>query len=620
MYPTSIFEIIDKSDIPVINESETIQPLFMLGFSSEKGPEDLRIIKGNTFNKLYGDDISFAKHGQPLLQAALIASKGGTILGKRVVADDATLANMVVIAKVKTKNVQKINALGQPLYYKDKQKKEETTEKGEEDSLNEKVMVDVAYIEYECKSILKAKNLQDIESAIGKDPELQDKEDGTFIYPLFIISDNGRGISNKRFRISPDYTTSKYADYMTYVFSVIEKNKTIESFTFTMNPDVIEAGVNRAIDNVIKTSSNQLVAKLFEANLYAFIEKVADLSKNSIDYCVNNDLLFGRDRKGNYAPNIRVNLDEKEKGANLSYTYGINLQNGTNGNFGNAPFGTEQYEEQLVKLFNGTFTNEIYDVDNYKIDLIVDANYPNKVKRAIESFADFREDFMYIRDMGLKVKNIDEIMNDNLENSASRYCATYHTSYDIIDPYTKKQISVTIGYSLSRLLMDHFKNGRNRPLAGQLYNMTIPEAIEGTVNFLPKITPSYDHKDALYAARINYASYFDGVLTLETLFTSQEKDTQFSYINNVLAIQEVIKAVRTRCPKTRYSFIDGEDLEKYKEDVESVLNKFTNNFLQLKMVYTKDESMLSNKIYYASLQVKFRNFVQTEHFKIYALS
>lgn len=612
MYPTSIFEIIDNSDSPAIAATETVQPLFMLGFSSEKGPEDLRLVKGSIFNKLYGDDISFAKHGQPLLQAALIASNGGTILAKRVVAEDSTLANIAVIAKVKSKEVQKTNALGEPLYT-DSDTEQETTESDG----NTPIMITVADIVYECKSVENAKNLETIKTAIERDTDLEGTLNSTFVYPLFILADNGRGVSNKRFKISPDYNTSKYADYMTYVFSTIEKNKTVESFTFTMNPDVIEAGANKAIDNVIKTSSNQLVAKLFEANLYAFIEKVAEISKNTVEYCVNNDLLFGRDKRGNLMPSVNVDLDG---GANLSYSYGINLENGTNGEFGTAPFGTEAYKQQLVELFNGTFSNEIYDVDNYKIDLIVDANYPDDVKRAIESFADFREDLVYIRDMGLGVKTIDEIIANNAQNTASKYCATYHTSYDIIDPYTKKQIGVTIGYSLTRLLIEHFKNGRNRPLAGQLYNMVIPEAIEGTVNFLPKVTPAYDQKETLYEARINYASYFDGVLTLETLFTSQEKDSQFSYINNVLAIQEVVKAIRTRCPKTRYSFIDGEDLEKYKEDVETVLNKYSNNFLQLKMVYTKDEAMLSNKIFYASLQVQFRNFVQTEYFKIYALS
>lgn len=612
MYPRTIFEIIDNSEIPAIAATDIVQPLFMLAFSSEKGPESLRLTKGSTFNKLYGDDISFAKHGQPLLQAALIASNGGTILAKRVVAEDSTLANIAVIAKVKAKEVQKTNSKGE-LLYTDNATKEETTNKAEG---NTPIMITAAEIVYECKSVEDMKDLESVKTEIEKEADSKGEKDSTFVYPLFIIADNGRGVSNKRFKISPDYNTSKNAEYMTYIFSTIEKNKVTESFTFSMNPDVIEAGFNKSLDNGIKRLSNQLVSKLFESNVYAFVEKVAEISKNSVEYCVNNDLLFGRDRRGNLVPSVVVDL---KNGANLSYTYGINLENGSNGDFGTAPFKTEAYKQQLVKVFDGTFSNEIYDVDNYKIDLIVDANYPVEVKRAIESFVDFREDFMYIRDMGLNVKSIDEILSANIDNSKSKYCATYHTSYDIIDPYTKKQISVTIGYSLTKLLMEHFKNGRNRPVAGQLYNMVIPEAIEGTVNFLPKITPAYDQKETLSDAKINYASYFDGLLTLETLYTSQEKNSQFSYVNNILAIQEVIKAIRTRCPKIRYSFIDGEDLEKYKEDVQAVLSKYSNNFLQLKLVYTKDESMLSNKIFYATLQVRFRNFVQTEYFKIYAL-
>lgn len=612
MYPTSIFEIIDDSNTPAVSTTESVQPLFMLGFSSEKGPEDLRIVKADTFNKLYGDDISFAKHGQPLLQAANIIKNGGTLLAKRVVADDATLANIAIIAKVKSVEVQKVNAKGE-LLYTDSTTHEETTK----ESGNTPIMITTAKITYEAKSVSNAKELATVVTTIDKDTDLEGKTDTTFVYPLFILADNGRGVSNKRFRIAPDYNTSKYADYMTYAFYTVEKNKIVESFTFTMNPDIIEAGVNRSIANVIKTGSNQLQAKLFEDNLYAFINKVAEISGNTVDYCTNNDLLFGRDKKGNVIPAVQVDL---EKGTNLSYSYGLDLKNGSNGKFGVVPFGTDEYKNKLVELFDGTFSNEIYDLDNYKIDIIVDANYPDDVKRAIESFVDFREDAVYLRDMGLNNKTMEDIVANNAQNGKSRYSATYCTSYDIIDPYTKKQISVTIGYSLSRLLIEHFKNGRTRPLAGQLYNMTIPEAIEGTINFLPKITPAYNQKETLYEERINYASYFDGVLTLETLFTSQEKDSQFSYINNVLAIQEVVKAIRTRCPKTRYSFIDSDDLEKYKDDVETILNKYTANFTQLKLVYTKDETMLSNKIFYATLQVQFRNFVQTEYFKIYALS
>ena len=609
MYPTAIFELIDQSQAAALQATEVVQPLFMLGFSSDKGPEDLRVVKGNTFFKLYGDDISFAKHGQPLLQAANIINNGGTLLAKRVVADDAMLANIAVLAKVKSEEVQKTNAKGE-LLYEDNITHEETTVA----ESNTPIMITVAKVKYETVSVENSKNIETIKTEVERKLNSTGPE---FVYPLFILSDNGRGLSNKRFKISPDYNTSKYADYMTYVFSTIEKNKVAESFTFSINPDVIEAGVNRSLENVIKITSNQLKCKLFESNLYAFIEKVAEISTNLSTDLINSDILFGRDRRGNLLPSIVVDLDE---GANLSYSYGLSLENGNNGVFGVAPIGTEEYKEKLVELFDGTFSNEIYDLDNYKIDLVVDANYPQEVKRAIEGFANFREDFMYLRDMGTNVKTLEEIISTNIENSKDTFSATYCTSYDIIDPYTKKQIRVTIGYSLCRLLIEHFKNGRNRPLAGQLHNMTIPEAIEGTINFLPKITPSYNQKETLYETRINYASYFDNVLTLETLFTSQEKDTQFSYINNILAIQEVIKATRSRCPKTRYTFIDGDDLEKYREDVESVLNKYTNNFLSLKMVYTKDETMLANKIFYASLEVQFRNFVQTEYFKIYALA
>lgn len=611
MYPNTFFEIIDNSFIPSIPEKTIAYPLFMMGFSSEKGPEDLRVVKGDKFYKLYGEEISFKKHGQPLLQASNIIDNGGTILCKRVVAKDATLANVAVIAKIKSGGeLQITDDLGRALY----------VDVNGEQTINPVGTVPLKtklkpIITYECVSVENAKNMSTIDTEIAKKVKVNDGET-TYEYPLFILADNGRGNSGKRFRITPDYNTSKYSKYMSYVFSTIEDNKVVESFVFTLNPDIIKSGLNMSIENVIKTSSNQLTCKMYEDNIKEFVGKLADMCQEPADELMSVDLLFGKDRKSNELKTIEVNLND---GFNLSYSYGLDLENGTNGNFGDIPFGTKVYETELVEFFNGTFTNEIYDVDNYKLDLIVDANYPTPVKRAIEAFVDFREDVFYYRDMGLGLTNMQDILNADIPNSKSRYCATYHNSYDILDPFTKKQISVTIGYSISRLMINHFKNGRCRPTAGLLYNMTIPEAIDGTINFLPKVTPLYDQKQQLDDARINYASCFDNVLTIETLYTSQEVLTQLSYINNVLAVQEVIKAIRTKCPKTRYSFLDGDDLEKYKDDVQIEINKFTSNFLSLKMVYTKDETMINNKIFYASLEVKFRNFVQAEYFKIYAM-
>ena len=600
-------EIIDQSYNPSITVTQQPEPLFLMAFSSDKGPEGMRIVSEENFFKLYGEDKNYySKHGQPLLQAANIVNTGAKILAKRVVADNATLANITIVAKVASEEVQKTNAKGE-LLYQDSDGHETT-----EASDNTPIMVTNCKIKYEPVYIDSVKELNSIITEIENDHE------GESSFPLFTIADNGRGMSGKKFRISPDYNNSKHKDYMKYNFEIIENNKVIETIPFCFDPDIIEANVNRSLQNVLKMYSNQLVCKLYEDQVFEFISKVAEVSKKSEEYCRTNDLLFAKERNKVAMSNIVIDLTDDL--GNLSYVYGLALQQGTNGDFSDAPFGTEAYTEQLVKFFGGEFDQSIYDLDNYKIDLLVDANYPAEVKREIEKLATFREDFFYFRDLGLGLRTIEDILAADAESVKNKFCASYLLSYDIIDPFTRKQVPVTIGYSLSKLLVNHFRNGRTRPIAGELYNMIISDAIEGTVNFIPKITPAYNQKEMLAEARINYASYFDSKLILETLYTAQELETQLSYINNVIAIQEVIKAVRTRCPKTRYSFIDGEDLNAYKEDVEIVLRKYNSNFKSLKMVYLQDETMVANNVFYAAIEVKFRNFVQTEYFKIYALN
>lgn len=614
MVPETIFEIHDESQTQS-EYKENKTPLFMMGFSSDKGPEELTRCNRDDFFKLYGTDISFKKHGQPLLQAANTVMNGGTIIAKRVVAPDATLANIALVAKVKQEKVQKKNEKGQLLYTEKLGGKETTESEG-----NTPIMINTCKIKYEFQTTSKAKNIQPIVASVGS--LLNDKGKlGEYTYPLFIITDNGRGNSRKKIRISPDYSASRYYNYIKYIFSVIEDDEIIENIYFTFDPTVIEKGKSLAIGTVLNKYSKQVKCKAFEDCISMFIEKVAELSDNDLKYCQFNDLLFGCEKNNNKLNNITIDEEDKNH-VNLTYVYGISLDNGTNGSFKEEPFGTDEYTDELEKLFNGTFDANIYDYDNYKIDVIVDANYPDKVKRAIEQFVTFREDIFYFRDFGLDIRSMDDILqkNNNPEIAKNRYSASYFLSYDIVDPFTRKQEHVTIGYSLSRLLINHFLNGRNRPLAGILYNFGIPEAVEGTVNFIPKITPSVNEKRTLIENKINYGGYYDGVLTLETLYTSQDMESQFSYINNVLSIQEVIKAVRERCPRIRYSFLNGKDLEGYKRDIQNVLNKYSDGFTELSMKYVQDKTKVAQKIFYATISVKFKDFVQTEFFKIYAFN
>ena len=230
---------------------------------------------------------------------------------------------------------------------------------------------------------------------------------------------------------------------------------------------------------------------------------------------------------------------------------------------------------------------------------------------------------MFFRDLGLGAASIEEIRLRDLDNTKSRFCATYCNSYDIYEPYTKKQITVTIMYHLAQLFVRHFINGRIRPFCGQKYDIVIPtdDMVPGTLNFYPKHTPQLDQKVEMDDLRINYCSYYDGdVLTMNSEYTSQTEYTQLSWINNVLGVQELIKAIRALCPKIRYTFLDGEDLAKYKKDVQNtVIDKYADRFQSCTIEYVSDALYDSNKVIYAVIKVQFRNFIQTEIFKIIAL-
>lgn len=602
MYPHTKFDIIDESSIPQYNPPEEYRPLFMYAITSDKGPENLRLVRKD-FVKIFGD-VSFTKHGQPLLQAWRTIDGGGEILVKRIVAPDSSLANIIIVAKTKREEVQKKNASGQLLYLLD------GNEVTSADGGAEPIMVEAIRIKYEAHSVENASSDTQIHLAATSFAEVD--ENGFSTYPLFSIFDVGRGISNKKFRISPDYEGSKTINFLRYKFEVIEKNTLLESMLFSFDPEKIYLSMAFSLDTIVNKSSVQVKSKMYEGSIASFVGEMKEVT--GIENILSEDILFGSKRTSEPIHTIIVD----DASVNLTNVFGVSLANGANGSFGNAPYGTEAYETEVEKFFAGEVDDDIYDLVKYPVEAIIDANYPAKVKRAIESLVTFREDVMFFGDMG-KVSIVEQMKNLMFISAKNKFCGYYNLSYDVLDPFTRKQINVTIGYSLARILPNHLKYGRNRPLSGIINSAIIDEAVEGTVNYTPKVTPKVNQKQELDDIRANYASWINTQLVLETQYTSQPEHTQLSYINNMLAMQEVIRAVRNRCPATRYSFIDGEDLETYQKDVQGVLNRYSDNFRELTFEYIQDDIMVQNKIFHAAIRVTFRNYVQAEYFKIYAI-
>lgn len=609
MYPSTKFVIEDRSAIMSIPVSEQVNiPLFMQVFSSDKGPEEMGIYYGDEFQNEYGQP-NFMRHGQPLLQAQTLINNGARVLAKRVVAPDSTLANLVVLAKVKTESSQKVNEEGEPLY-----KTPEGTETTEPDG-NTAIMNSVCKISYELQTI--TDNHNDIDDLKASALALADYEgkgaDEEKVYPVFLVADNGRGVSSKKFKITANFSGSRNKSFLSYVFSVIENSQVVESTVFTLNPDFVSSTSNLSLSSVSRTYLKQVRAFTFDEVMVEFLSAVKEAA--GIEDINNTDVLFGNTKRGISLTTLQVEGD-----VNLSIPVGLPLKSGTNGSFGNFPMKSEAYATTLAEAFNGTFTKDIYDVDNILLDAIIDANYPDTVKKAIEALVEFREDCVFLRDVGTGLYTFEDIVSKADMAAKSRYVALYGNSYDVIDPYSLKQITVTAGYGLAQVLPGHLSDNRHAPLAGQLHGFIFDDIVEGTINYLPKVIPGKDQKEEMFEKRINFISYFNNVATMESEYTTQEDYTGFSFLNNTLAIQEIVKAIRIHCPKTRYTFMEEDDLRKYQEDVQTLLDKYRSNFKSLTMEYMQDPTYEQNMVFYATLKITFKKFIQAELFRIIAIN
>ena len=685
--PGTFFEWEDKSGIttPEITTVASM-PLFCAVFTSDKGEEGWLRLSGQEWFDMYAVNniVDFDKHGQPLLQTAMAINAGAEMLCKRVCAEDATLANLTIVASIDDakETVQKKDAQGNLLYL-DAQGHETVEAANPENGEAYRPATEeitIKKISYSYKTVDNCATMADVTEAIaesiaqdeaevvtkfqkhnesnqplykdnktqaetteakdsdGNDNEpIMDESKGTptKIYPLWTVTDNGRGVSRKRIRIAPNYTLSKnYNNYFLYDLQVIESNNRFTAVHFCINPDTIDNGKNISFQYQVNSDSSQIKAYQYDKKLKSFIEDVIAAMGKEYEEGIALDLLFGCNKKGKPVSGLTVDLDG---GVNINSVAGQILMSGSNGSFGDYPIDSKDYAPTLAKAIagyvkdgtgvytvlqhpNGCFDPVIYDVDRYKFEAIFDANYPALVKRAIEQLVSFREDFMFFRDMGTDCNTIEVIRARNEDNMKTKFAMTYCTAYDILDPYSKKQISVSIMYHMIQMVVQGFNNGRSIPMAGMKYGYTISDIIDDTLRFTPVVCPGLNEKEDLYDMRVNYATYIENTIVIESLYTSQEEYTQLSYGNNVIAVQEVMREIRRSCPVIRYTFIDGDDLSKYKADVEAFISKYESNFKKLEVTYLQDPYYTQNKIFYAALAVQFRDFVQTEYFKITALN
>ena len=595
MYPHTDIELVDNSQYKRITVAESANgPVAMSAFLSDRGSEDLNMYRGAAFFNMFGANTDIERFGQAFFEAAQVIQKGGRVYAKRIVSPDAQLANTLVYAHVLR--------TGNPITgYR-------------------------ATLKYGSISVVSTSN--DLERVAANAEALvpESAADGSdTVLPLYLITSMGRGSWAPRFRITPDYRYSRNAGFAKYIFEVVSPNNyqvTNETFTFSANPDMIEKNLNMGLDMVAERNSTQIRVLPWNDNLILLPQLIETITGATAGSLLTEDFLFGRTIKG--VPLDKVDVDFSA--FNPSDVFGNELQNGSDGSFAVNATSSTYYEQELVNLFNGTYSDDIYNLDSLVIDFILDANYPVAVKRAIEEFVTWRQDCYYIRDMGLNVWSVDDVIDFERNVLHNMFSGSYCNFMMVIDDTTKRYIQVTIPYIMAGLLTIHFINGCNRPFAGIRYGITWAYGAEikrGSINFLPKVTPNIDEKSQLDELGVNYVSIYNGTtVVMETFYTGQHYSTssQFDYSQNVWNVQRVIKALRLQCPRSRYAFLRGQDFTDYQNDVNAAATQYSDSFMSFSMVYAADADYEANNIYYALLEVSFIPVAQAEKFKITAIA
>jgi hypothetical protein len=615
MYPGTKFNWYDNSWFSTTTAETELDnpPLILTAFSADKGTEEMIRIKGkDNFAKMYGTSLSFDKHGQVLLQAKNAIDAGAELLCKRVVASDATLSNAILTVEVSTSTVQRTDADGNPLYI-DNVTGEETTDPVTNGVDNNPITETTTTLKWVKNTVENCKTFDEVMQA-AKDMFINDAN--AVSYPLFVVTDIGRNADVKKVRIVPDYATSKSLGTMVYTVSEVEGTSVLETVIMTGNQSMVINDVSYAVNPYMM---GELKIDMVPGVLDAYLQRLANATGMEASELKDLDFMFGCNLKGAALENVALD----SSGIDLSTVYGILLESGSNGTeFGTtAYYASDAYAEALAGFFNGEDTDAIYDVDVHKISACVDANYPVMVKNAITDLAIFREDFFFFRDLGVGLNTYNSIVQAQAELTRTRFAGDYMTSYQVINPYTKRRINVTCMYDMVTAIINHLDSAPQAPYAGESNNFVLLNAIPGTLNYTPVNTPTVNQKDLLDDAHVNYATYYDygGNLVVESLYTSQEGDSQLSYLNNVIAIQEVMRALRSSCPKNRFKFQNGNDFTEYEEACRTILQSYRNWFARLEFTYTQDDLRATQKIFYASIQFAFNNWVQSEVFDLYAI-
>ena len=260
---------------------------------------------------------------------------------------------------------------------------------------------------------------------------------------------------------------------------------------------------------------------------------------------------------------------------------GAGLAFGTDGSFSvdtEESVREEAIEVAYLAAFNGEFDKTIKSKRRAPVDLILDANYPVSVKKAMVALTLQRGDAALHLDTMLTntVEDLEVFYtNHGFANLRDRLVSFDAHMFKTSDPITGKVIPVTITLWLAQKYpMHYYVYGNHTPLAGEEY-ATLSGYTKNSIRPVIDIDDE-ETKELLYTKLgMNYIECIaENTYMRGTQQTSQNYMSDLWEENNMLVLLEIKRKIERLAAKNRYKWTDPDQLDLFKKACREVFSSY----------------------------------------------
>lgn len=569
--PHDRLNIYDQSGYTERIPSEVVKdPIACIPFISERGvgPDNKFVIFNDPGSILSYGTPNIAKYGISMYTIEQYLLGGGSVLGMRLMPEDATHANLVLLAKHKVlEDIPVKDDQGRPLY-RTPEGEITTVETG-----NTAIVKDMLDIKYSVTSI----NGEDAKTPAAIKAKMETLKvtvadvDGYVTTPVLTFYAKAKGLfaNNLAVRLSSDPTMEVMMNSNRfYRTTVIENSSSVgKQVSFTL-PDSIFGNESMQIEDAMDVHSpyvGTLMSKEYAATLIPAVQTVAgaDVNTNLID------ILFGISKNDTAEEYVSINSES----VSLTIVSGIKLAGGSDGIFGTATDKAAEHDKLFLKFYKGEIDDSVKNSMRRPFRHLFDVSESVEVKNAMVALAESRHSTFAFVSAPTSFTTYTEVLA--FRSSGLRYglfkAGIYPESVMIVDQYTGKKVRVNSSYMMAGSVAKHCQNtGFSVPFYGEKNGFEWSGYIPGSIRPQTQDPAVYT---ALHKARVNQmVEVSDGVAQPYQQITTQSGLSALSEINNVHTLFNMIDIALDYSKSNRGSNNEDSDIADFVTGLKTIID------------------------------------------------